>query len=85
MKGLIGLVAVLLLCACAERKTLRELEVEALQTGDWSAVERREKKMAELQAKREANCKPNQTLVCETLASTSRCYCIMKHDRVIDY
>ena len=85
MKGLIGLVAILSLCACAEQKTLQQLEAEAVQSGDWSAVERREKRLAKLQARRDANCKPNQTLVCETLASGTRCYCVSKYDRIIDY
>jgi len=75
MKGLTGLLALTLLCACAEVKTLEDLEQEALVTGDWSAVEKREKKMAERQARREAGCRSTETLLCDNVAGVSRCYC----------
>ena len=85
MTRVMVLLAFLAMGACADTRTLEELEQEAMVTGDWSAVERREKKMAEKQARRDAGCRTTETLVCETLASTSRCYCVSKHDRIVDY
>jgi hypothetical protein len=36
------LISLMIVVACAPRPTLKELEEEALVTGDWEAVERRE-------------------------------------------
>ncbi len=85
MTRAIVLAALLVLGACADTRTLEELEQEAMETGDWSAVERREKKLAEQLARREAGCRTTETLVCETLAGASKCYCVSKHDRIWDY
>ena len=74
------LLAVLAMAACADTRTLEDLEKEAMETGDWTAVERREKKMEEQLARQEAGCRTTETLVCESLGSTSRCYCVRKHD-----
>lgn len=85
MYRVVVLAALFAIGACADTRTLEELEREAMETGDWSAVERREKKLAEQQARREAGCRTTETLVCETLASDSKCYCVAKHDRIWDY
>ena len=85
MKGLAGLVAVTMLCACAEVKTLEQLELEALETGDWSAVEKREKKLAEQQARREAGCRGTETLLCDNIGGVSRCYCSPPQERIKIY
>ena len=37
-----GILLLIFLVACSNQPTLDELEAEALQTGDWSAVEERE-------------------------------------------
>lgn len=85
MKGLAGLVAVIMLCACADVKTLEELEVEARETGDWSAVEKREKKLAEKQARREAGCRGTETLLCDNIGGVSRCYCSPATEKIKIY
>lgn len=85
MKGLIGLVAVTMLCACAQVKTLEELEREAMETGDWSAVEKREKKLAEQQARREAGCRGTETLMCDHIGGVSRCYCAPMTEKIKIY
>ncbi len=81
MTRVLLLLAFLAMGACADKRTLEDLEKEAMETGDWSAVERREKKMAEKEARRAAGCRTTETLICETLADVQRCYCITKHDR----
>ena len=85
MTRVLVLLAFLAIGACADTRTLEELEQEAMETGDWTAVERREKKLAEKLARREAGCRTTETLVCEELASTARCYCVSKHDKIWDY
>ncbi len=84
MKGLFLLSAVLLF-GCAGAKTLEELELEAMKTGDWSAVERREKVLAERQAQRDAGCATGSKLLCETIGGASRCYCSPAHEKIKIY
>ena len=77
--------AVIMLCACADVKTLEELVVEARETGDWSAVEKREKKLAEKQARREAGCRGTETLLCDNIGGVSRCYCSPATEKIKIY
>jgi len=85
MKGLTMMAALIVLCACADVKTLEELELEALQTGDWSAVEKREKKLAEKKARQEAGCRATETLLCDNVGGVSRCYCSPTQERIKIY
>ena len=39
----VGILALCLLVGCSTRPTIEELEAEALDTGDWSAVEKRQR------------------------------------------
>lgn len=79
MKGLIALSAVLLL-GCADIKTLEELELTALQTGDWSAVNAREQSIARREARRGPSCPSGQIAVCEKQGRTDRCQCTSRDD-----
>lgn len=72
MRGLIGLGALLLLGGCAEMKTLEELEMLAAQTGDWSAVEKRERR----QARTAAKCPSGYISVCQLTGPLERCGCM---------
>ena len=81
MTRVLGLLILLAMGACADTRTLEELEQEPMQTGDWSAVERREKRMAEQAARKAAGCRVTETLFCEKLADVQRCYCVGNQDR----
>lgn len=74
MKGLMILFTVLLL-GCAEVRTLEELELSALRSGDWSAVEARERALARRAVQRGAACANGDIAVCETRLGTQRCSC----------
>jgi hypothetical protein len=75
MKGLI-LLAAALLVGCAEVKTLEELELAALQSGDWSAVEKRERSIARRKARGGPGCPSGLIPVCERRAGNSTCDCV---------
>jgi len=76
MRGLIALVALLFLGGCAEMQTLEELEMLAATTGDWSAVEKRERRMA----RRAARCPSGYINVCQSLGGLQRCECAAQED-----
>lgn len=77
MRGMRGLMVlgVALLFGCAEHKTLEELELAALQSGDWTAVERRERAIEKRKARRGFVCGQGAIAVCETRGGDTRCEC----------
>lgn len=85
MRGLRGLMvlSVALLVGCAEHKTLEELELAALQSGDWTAVEKRERAIAKRKARQAFVCAGDAIAVCESRGGDSRCECA-SHDAVRD-
>jgi hypothetical protein len=64
-----------LLFGCAEVKTLEELELAAIQSGDWSAVEKREQSMARRKARRGPSCPSGSIAVCEVRGGDRQCQC----------
>ncbi len=83
MKGLLVL-SVALLVGCADLKTLEELELAALESGDWSAVERRERALAKRRARAANSCPRGYILVCGSRVMQKECYC-SSHDSVRDF
>lgn len=77
MKGLRGLMvlSVALLFGCAEFKTLEELELAAFESGDWSAVEKRERVLEKRRARQVASCPSDWIAVCENRGGDERCHC----------
>ena len=75
MKGLLLALSMLFLAACADFQTLEELEFAALQSGDWTAVERREKSIARRKANRGYQCPGDTIAICEQRAGANRCSC----------
>ena len=74
------LVLILFLGACATPPTMEELEAQAWQTGDWSAVERREDALAR-HAARQANsaglaCPNGAIEYCESRVGRMNCRCV---------
>ncbi len=74
MKGLILFIAVMLV-GCSQYQTLEELELAALESGDWSAVEQRERLIEKRRARRGLNCGAGRILVCENRGTGSQCFC----------
>ena len=64
------------LAACASRPTLEELEDEAMVSGDWSAVERREEIQGDLRGESAKRCPARHTVVCEQMGASEECECV---------
>ena len=76
MRGLIALGALLFLGGCAEMQTLEELEMLAATTGDWSAVEKRERRTA----RTAPSCPSGYISVCQSAGGPKRCGCMTQED-----
>lgn len=80
MKGLLLVMSIILLAGCAEFQTLEELEFAALQSGDWSQVQRRENNIARRTAQSAIQCPSGAMLVCEERARGERCSCMSRDE-----
>lgn len=76
MKGTGILVLLLMLGGCAVVPTLEELEDQALLTGDWSQVEKRERTIARRQAGEPLDCAAGYVSYCETRIANTQCRCV---------
>ena len=77
----LGLVLTLtLLAGCGSFTPMEELERQAFLTGDWSAVEKRERLLERRKARRGAICPDGQVAVCDKFAGESRCSCVNHED-----
>ncbi len=77
----VGVMALCLLVGCSARPTLEELEAEALATGDWAAVEKRErmdKKWGVVQT--DSACRDDYVMICQTKAAQEFCDCVSPHE-----
>lgn len=74
MKGWIVIAAVLLV-GCAPTKTLEELEFAALASGDWSAVEERERTIELRKRQRSVSCGSDSVPVCQERVRGTVCKC----------
>ena len=78
MKGLGIFILVLMLSGCAAVPTLEELEDQAVLTGDWSQVEKRERTIARRQTAEPLDCANGYVSYCETRIATTRCSCVSR-------
>ena len=78
MKGLGIFILVLMLGGCAAAPTLEELEDQALLTGDWSQVEKRERTIARRKAEEPLDCANGYVSYCEIRIATTRCSCVSR-------
>ena len=77
MRTTIALGIAVFLFGCAPMPSLEELEEQAAATGDWSAVEQREKLMSRrAEARRPQACPSGQVSYCEDSISSWRCACV---------
>lgn len=72
----LGLAA--LATGCAPSKTLEELEAEALRTGDWRLVEKREALLEKRRARQTAECPDGSVSYCDKSIGSYRCQCVSK-------
>ena len=75
MRGICICIALGILAGCAVGPSLEELEAQALVTGDWSLVEKREAQLAR-RNRPAINCPSGTMSYCESYARQSRCGCI---------
>ncbi len=79
MKGF-GLLILLFLVGCAHTKSLEQLENEAMLTGDWSEVEKRERLIAR-KAERQGishKCPVGYISFCQTYTGHEQCGCVTR-------
>ena len=65
-----------MLGACGTYHTLEELEQQALISGDWSAVEAREKTIARRKSRSGMMCPSGSKVYCERWGASERCACV---------
>ena len=75
VKGIL-LFALILLAGCGSFTSLEQLESEALLTGDWSAVDKRERIIARRKLDAGPTCPSGTIAYCQSFASDSRCTCV---------
>ena len=65
-----------LLGGCAAQVPMAELEQQAMLTGDWSAVEKRERQIARRAARNAEDCGRGMVSYCVDTGGHERCSCI---------
>ena len=71
----LSLLAVCLMSGCGMLPSLDELETEAMLTGDWSAVEQRERSIARRMAALPVQCPDGYVAICEENFADRNCAC----------
>lgn len=75
-----GVLILLIIVGCAPVKSLEQLEQEAMLTGDWSAVEKREKAVAR-KAERDSiklKCPVGYIAFCQAYTARDECSCVSR-------
>jgi len=70
------LFSLVIVASCAQRTPLEQLEAEALTTGDWTAVERREEQIKEWLESSAPGCPKGLNKYCVEEQSGIQCYCV---------
>jgi hypothetical protein len=78
MKGIL-ILTLLVLGGCANQVSLEQLEDEALTSGDWSQVEKRERARSRVNLRSAQHCGDRLILFCEELGSSRACECVPSH------
>ncbi len=73
---ILGILAILFVAGCAARPTMQELETQAMFSGDWSAVESRERAQLRRKARNGIQCPNGKVGYCVESSFTRRCTCI---------
>jgi hypothetical protein len=75
---LLILVGACFLAGCGTYTPLEELEEKAMLSGDWSAVERRERIITERRVRAMRQCQRGYVSYCESRFGSKRCTCVQK-------
>jgi hypothetical protein len=78
MKTSCIVILTLVFAACATPPTLEELEFQALQTGDWSAVDRRERALSRRTKDHGLDCPKGLTTYCSEVLGRQQCSCVSR-------
>ena len=73
---IVGVFTILLLAGCAAGPTLQELENQAMLTGNWAEVEKRERAIARRQPFAGMECPAGYILYCEDRFGDMSCGCL---------
>jgi hypothetical protein len=77
MRGILIIFTAFVLAGCASGPSLEDLEAQALVTGDWSLVERREAQIAR-RTYSGPKCPPGSVAYCRTFMADQRCSCVAR-------
>ncbi|MDJ0910815.1 MAG: hypothetical protein QNI99_16665 [Woeseiaceae bacterium] len=72
----VAAMGMLLLSGCGTFQSMEELERQAMLTGDWSAVEQRERILAQREERRGLQCPSGHVSYCERYVGRQECRCI---------
>ena len=72
----VAMLGVMLLSGCSSFTSMEELERQAMLTGDWSAVEQRERILAKREEERGLQCPTGHVSYCERYVGRTNCRCI---------
>lgn len=75
MKFIAVVLTSILIAGCGSLTSLEELEKQAFLTGDWSAVEKRERIIEQRRARQGIKCPPGLVAICDNSAAGQRCAC----------
>jgi hypothetical protein len=64
------------MAGCSGMVSMEELEAQAMITGDWSEVEKRERVLAKRSMRDGPSCPPGTTGYCEAAFGQEECYCV---------
>ncbi len=70
------LLGAMLVAGCGSFASMEELEREAMLTGDWSAVEQRERVLARREEREGLSCPQGHVSYCERYVGSTNCKCI---------
>ncbi len=72
------LLAAIALSACTAAPTMEQLEYQAMLSGDWSEVEKRERLIERRASRRVQQCPTGYIAYCEKRLGENRCVCTEK-------
>ncbi len=71
-----SLIVLCFLAGCAAKPSLEQLEDEAMVSGDWSAVEKREQSSSRLNPANDRSCPTGHAIVCVKNGMHEECECV---------
>ena len=75
---ILSVLVLILMAGCTVSPTMDELEAQAMLTGDWSVVEKREQSIARRKFRNGGDCPHNYMKYCESGLGEKRCTCIKR-------